>query len=194
VTLTTSEHRQLDSFRRAAEQIRAASIIAEGQQITLHVHPGNPGFVDVFVKLLGNEPFRSLALALRLVYQQREPANFRSICNILYRAAELPALKECVASLRSQYDAALEDPEGRVSAGEPPNMLTFSTQEVLEHWLYGIAFHQDEDRQVSVSLLSSEGARFHASVQATGLKLAGRILDLDDVIADFLGEPRLPRI
>lgn len=194
MTPTIKEQRQLESFRRAAVQIREASIIAEGQEIKLHVRPGNPGYVDVFVQLLGNEAFRSLALALRLVYQQSEPANFYSVCNILYRDAESEALKERVATLRSQYNSALQDSEGGVSAGEPPNIVTFSTQEVFEHWLYGIAFHQDEDRQESVSLLSAEGARFHWSVQATGLKLVGRILDLDDVVADFLGQARLPRI
>jgi hypothetical protein len=194
VTLTTKAQRQLESFRQAAEQVREASIIAEGQQIRLHVRPGNPGYVDVFVQLLGNEAFRSLALALRLVYQQGEPAYFYSICNILYRAAESVSVKERVATLRSQYSAALQDPEGQVSTGETPKVSTYSTQEVFEHWLYGIAFHQDEDRQESVRLLSSEGARFQWSVQATGLKLAGRILDLDDVIADLLGQPRLPRI
>ena len=81
-----------------------------------------------------------------------------------------------------------------MSVGDPPSISTFTAQEVFEHWLYGIAFHQDADRQASVALLASEGARFQWSVQSTGLHLAGRILDLDDVIADFLGQPRLPRI
>lgn len=148
----------------------------------------------MFVQLLGNEAFRSLALALRLVYQQGEPAHFYSICNILYRAAESAAVKERVATLRAQYSATLRDPAGQVSTGGALDVSTFNTQEVFEHWLYGIAFHQDVDRQSSVRLLASEGAHFHWSVQATGLKLAGRILDLDDGIADFLGQPRLPRI
>ena len=78
--------------------------------------------------------------------------------------------------------------------GDPPNLSTFTAQEVFEHWLYGIAFHQDSDRQAAVALLESEGPRFQWSVQATGLQLAGRTLDLDDVVAEFLGQPQLARI
>jgi hypothetical protein len=193
LTLTTEEREQFDSFRRAASQVREASIIAEGQEIKLHVRPGDPGYMDVFVQLLHNEAFRSLALALRLVYQQGEPAYFYSVCNLLYREAPA-AMKDQVAILRAQFGAALRDSSGQVLAGDPPNATTFTAQEVFEHWLYGIVFHQDTDRQVAVRLLESEGARFQWSVQSTGLQLAGRILDLDDVIADFLGQPRLPRI
>jgi len=194
VTLAPEARQQLESFRRAAAQVREASIIAEAQEIKVHFHPGDPGYMDVFVQLLHNEAFRSLALALRLVYQQGEPAHFYSICNLLHRESESAEMKERVATLRAQYASALRDPSGQLTAGEPPNIATFTAQEVFEHWLYGIAFHQDADRQESVRLLESEGARFQWSVQAIGLQLAGRMLDLDDVVADFLGQARLARI
>jgi hypothetical protein len=194
MTLTPEDRQRLDAFRRAASQVRNASIIAQRQDITIHSRPGDPGYVDVFVQLLHNEAFRSLALALRLVYQQGEPAHFYSVCNILYREVDSTPVKDRVATLRAQYGDALRDPAGQVLAGDPPNLSTFTTEEVFEHWLYGIAFHQDPDRQASVALLESEGAHFQWSVQATGLQLAGRTLDLDDVVADFLGQPRLPRI
>jgi len=194
LSLTTEDRQQLDTFRRAASQVREASIVAEGQEIRIHFRPGDPGYMDVFVQLLHNEAFRSLALALRLVYQQGEPAHFYSICNLLYRETDSAAMKDRLAAVRAQYSAALRDPSGQVSAGDPPNDSTFTAQEVFEHWLYGIAFHQDDHRQASVALLASEGARFQWSVQATGLQLAGRILDLDDIVADFLQQPMLPRI
>ena len=193
MTLTTDDRQRLDAFRRAASQVRSASIIAEAQEIKVQFRPGDPGYMDVFVELLHNEAFRSLALALRLVYQQGEPAHFYSICNILSRGAD-SEVRQRAAILREQYGAALRDPAGGVLAGDPPNLKSFTAQEVFEHWLYGIAFHQDIDRQESVTLLESEGARFQWSVQATGLQLAGRIMDLDDIVADSLQQPRLPRI
>jgi hypothetical protein len=42
--------------------------------------------------------------------------------------------------------------------------------------------------------LESAGALFHWSVQSTALQLAGRILDLDDLVAVVLDQPPLPRI
>ena len=173
--------------------MREASIIAEGQRIELHAVPGATGSVDIFVNLLGREPFRSLALAIRLVYQQREPAQFHSVCNLLYREGT-EEIKSRVIRLRAQYGDILRDASGAVAVDEGPETISFTTQEVFDHWLYGVAFHQDPERQPSVRLLASAGARFMWSVQATSLQLAGRILDVDDVVADLLGEPRLPRI
>jgi hypothetical protein len=191
--LLDSEKWKLESFRRAAKQVRDASIIVQGQSIRIHTAPGEAGYVDVFVELLASEPFRSLAVAIRLVYQVREPANFFSVCKVLghYALADLCAR---VDILRTQYKAALRASENDIRIGDGLDPDVFVAKDVFESWLYGVAFHQDADRQTTVNRLASTGAMFSWSVQATALQVAGRILDLDDVVADFLGEPRLPRI
>ena len=193
MTLTSDESARLESFRRAARQVREASIIAEGRRLEIRTVPDEAGYVEVFVRLLGDEPFRSLALAIRLVYQQSEPAHFDSICSLLYREGT-EEVKTKVAALRAQYRQALQGPRGELTVGTDTETHTFTTQEVFDHWLYGVAFHQDSNRQRAVRLLASEGARFIWSVQATSLQLAGRILDLDDIVADLLGGEHLPRI
>lgn len=149
--------------------------------------------MDIYLELLGHEAFRSLALALRLTYQQREPAQFFTICNIVARAGTEP-MKPIVADIRARYSAALADPDNAVRVERNGEVKSFSTQQVFDTWMYGIAFHQDPERQADVQLLATEGPWFMHSVQATSLQLAGRILDLDDVLADWLAEPRLPRI
>lgn len=193
MTLIASERERLNSFRRAAREVRDASIIAEGRSVQVHAVPDNAGCMDIYVELLAYEAFRSLALAIRLAYQQREPAHFYSICNILTREGNTE-IRERVAHLRDQYRDALRDPAGGVTVddGQRPNV--FSATEVLEHWLYGMVFHQDVDRQPAVKRLLTAGPRFLWSVQRTSLQAAGRILDLDDVVAAFLEEPPLPRI
>jgi hypothetical protein len=193
VALSDPERWKLESFRRAAKQVRDASIIAQGQSIKLHTAPGEAGYVDVFVELLASEQFRSLALAVRLVYQEKEPAHFFSVCKVIERYAPTN-LSARVEVIRTQYKAALRASENdiRIGDGRDPDVLM--AKDVFESWLYGIAFHQDADRQADVNRLASTGAMFLWSVQATALQIAGRILDLDDVVADFLGETRLPRI
>jgi hypothetical protein len=194
VQLSESELGQLRSFRRAARQVRDASIIAEGQRIELRAIPNeSAGSVDIVVKLLNAEPFRSLALAIRLVYQQREPAQFYSVCNILSRHGTLEVSSD-TAKIRSQYQRALNDPARAVRLNDGLEPEIYSATEVFEHWLYGIVFHQDLDRQPAVERLEHTGARFLWAVQAISLQLAGRILDLDDAIAYALGEDLLPRI
>jgi hypothetical protein len=184
---------QFVAFRAAAKQIREASIISQGERIELRSAPGDPGFVDIFVCLLENERFRSLALAVRLCYLQREPAHFLRICSLLAQHASTEHSSK-PAELRAQYLDALRETAGdvRVDDGLAPEV--YRTNEVFDHWVNGLTFHQDTDRRVALQRLESTGARFAWSVQSTTLLLAGRILDLDDVVADCLGEERLPRI
>ena len=60
--------------------------------------------------------------------------------------------------------------------------------------MYTGVFHQDVERLETYRALQARPEMFRFSVQSTALQLCGRILDLDDVISDFLGEERLPRI
>ena len=73
---------------------------------------------------------------------------------------------------------------------------TVGPREVFEAWLYGLVFHQDpEQTKVAEELAKYQGGfAFPFAVNAVALQLAGVILDLDDVIARFLGEAPMPRI
>jgi hypothetical protein len=65
---------------------------------------------------------------------------------------------------------------------------------MFEIWLYHGVFHQDLSLRADYETLGLLGNVFPYTVQGIVLQLAGRILDLDDVVADLLGESRLPRI
>jgi len=193
LTLTDNDRQRLASFRAAAGQVRDASIIAQGQVITIEGRHDGSGQIQAVVTLLGNEAFRSLALAERLAYQQGEPAHFMTVANIVAREGN-SEVRDRIAGLREDYKGALRNPAGAIVVHTEQSHDIFTAQQIFEHWMYGIAFHQDADRQASVQLLASTGPAFPLSVQSTGLLIAGRILDLDDAVADLLGEPRLPRI
>lgn len=190
--LSRSEQWQLTAFRRVARQVRDASIIARGEAIRLRTVPSDPGYVNVFVELLNGEAFRSLALSIRLAYQKGEPSNFLSVCNALGRL--WPDSRDRVGELRRRYLAALRDEKNAVRLPDGSEPATYTAEQVFEAWLYGVAFHQDVERQETVARLEAEGAMFLWSVQATSLQLAGRIMDLDDVIADVTEQERLPRL
>ena len=67
--------------------------------------------------------------------------------------------------------------------------------EVFDDWLNGIQFHSDiEKRNRYQSRKQHAGPVIDWVVQGIAFRMAGRILDLDDLVADFLDEPRLARI
>ena len=194
-SLQPEERRSLGAFRNAALQIRNASVIANGATIGFEARVVPAGEPQVHFQLLSEEPFRSLAMSVRLVYMQEEPAQFNKVCNILYRNGDA-TIQRFVADARARYKATLEG-----------NYVTFGLhgafegqvagpQEILEAWLYGVAFHQDAAKQAMAEELAKyqDGAAFPFSVNMITLRLAGVTIDLDDIIADFLGEPRMPRI
>lgn len=191
--LSEADRSHLDAFRQAARQVRDASIIDEGQFATVRGRRSQQGEMEIETELLGEEAFRSLAMSIRLVYQSNEPANFGHVCSILHRAGDEEA-RAASAQLRVHYNDALKRHEPLIRALARGGLDAYSPEEVFETWLYHGVFHQDSSRTADFEALSGLGDWFPLVVQRIGLLLAGRILDLDDVVADFLGEERVARI
>lgn len=157
MALTADDRHRLASFRAAAQRVREASIIAQGQVVAIEGRFDSEGYIQAVISLLGNEAFRSLALAVRLVYQQGEPAHFFSVGNVLARDGD-PELRNRIAKLREEYKAALRNPAGAIVVQTEKSRHIFTAQEILDHWLYGIAFHQDADPQESVRPPGCDGS------------------------------------
>jgi hypothetical protein len=193
VSSEAEDRAHLAAFRTAARQIRDASVIAEGRQVQLHGRRSDAGEMLITASLLESEPFRSLALSVRLVYQANEPANFGHVCNILCRTGN-ETTRDRAAQIRERYNQTLSEHGCVVTAVAFDDRSPYSPRDVFETWLYHGVFHQDLSRDADWRSLSALGDKFLFLVQGIVLKLAGRIMDLDDVVADFLLEPRIDRI
>ena len=193
--LDPEDRRSLVAYRRAALQVRQASIIASGATIGFSGSVSPTGEVTTSFRLLSEEPFRSLAASIRLVYMQKEPANFQWICNILFKKGDADVC-EIVKDCRLRYTRTLEGKTFQFNLHGEFEGTTVGPREVFEAWLYGLVFHQDpEQTKVAEELAKYQGGfAFPFAVNAVALQLAGVILDLDDVIARFLGEAPMPRI
>ena len=194
-TLQSNELGSLRAFRKAALQIRNASVIANGATISFQAIPSPGDGPSARFQLLEEESFRSLAMSVRLVYMQEEPANFNKVCNILYRHADA-SIQQLIADVRARYKNVVEGNYIQFGLHGEYEGQVVGPREVLEAWLYGVAFHQDEDRQwLADELIKYQGgAAFPFAVNLITLRVAGVAMDLDDVIADFLDEPRIPRL
>ena len=129
-------------------------------------------------------------MAIRLAYQNREPAHFLSICGFLRKGATR-AQTERIDTLHAAWRGAVEGPSGfdYILNGEQ-----FTDGQIFHLWLYGVAFHQDAEKKKKYQMLDQAGAFAALGVQGTALQLAGRILDLDDLIAEILHEEPVERI
>ena len=187
-----AELERLAAFRDVARQVRDASIIDQGRSISLTIFRRKYGepIDDDTSGMLPSEPLRSLAMAIRLAYQYKEPAHFFSICGILRKGAS-PAQTEHINELDAAWRRTKKGPH---MFEYILNEKRFTDGQIFHLWLYGVAFHQDPDKKRKYQMLDRAGAFAALGVQGTALQLAGRILDLDDVIAEILDEEAVERI
>ena len=173
---------RLAAFRDVARQVRDASIIDEARTIKLTIFArkrGEPIGADTS-GMLPTEPLKSLVMSIRLAYQ-KGPARFSSICGVLRKGAS-PTQIERIDQLGTAWRKTVEGPQGldyildgkRLTAGK-----------VFHHWINGVLFHQDPDKKKIYDKLDKGGGFAQFSCQGVALQLAGRILDLDDVIAEI---------
>ena len=184
---------RLRAFRVAARQIREAGPIAAGARIEFGAsNDPEEGFQE-HATLLDPDGFRSLATAIRLVTLSKSPGNLPRVCSDLKR--RLPSEQhQAVDDIRNRYDRIL-DKSGTLFQGPVNGKLRqFSARQVLHTWLNARLAHYVPDVQADHDALSAAGAYFPFILQAIVLKLAGCALDLDDLIASALGQPRLARI
>lgn len=99
-----------------------------------------------------------------------------------------------VDNIRGLFNSTLNSPLFAFKLHGDLEGTVVGPRKIFETWLNCEAFHQDpEDSSIYEELLKF-GPRFVFAVHAIALRLAGRILDLDDIIADALEEPRVSRI
>jgi hypothetical protein len=149
-----TEVARLQSFREAARQIRAATIIDRGLATSVHVWEDNSGQLHVSCDLLEREAFVSLAASLRLVYMDKESGHFLSVCKVLRRHAPHEVRKQILA-IRGLYMEGLRATAGAFTLTTGAGTRLVRPREVLEAWMYGEIFHQDADKKSFFSCSAS---------------------------------------
>jgi hypothetical protein len=186
-TFTQDERARLAALLEAVRQIEQASIVAEGKSLSMQGSVRREGDVEESYMLFDSEAFRSLAISVRLVYMDGEPANFASICNILYKNGE-EDLREAVAELRKTYNDLLNGSMVRLTLHGNFEGTTVGPREIFETWLYGGTFHQDTGRRAMYAELAKFGPRFTFGLHLIVTRIVQLILQLGYVVATALQE------
>lgn len=186
--LSRKELDSLESFRAIARQIRESSVIDSGITYTVSIS-FDPETGLVHRSDVPEEQFKALSTAVRKVLLTKDHTDFGRVCNIVKRYA--PNLRMDVDSVHDRFKNSYQQgPFEMVEGGKKIDPV-----EVFDDWLNGIQFHSDvEKRNRYESRRQHAGPVIDWVVQRIAFSMAGRILDLDDLVADFLDEPKLARI
>jgi hypothetical protein len=194
MNLDQSEERRIAAFREVAREIRNNSVVTGGLTIKHWLRQdGEHAAVDV--ELLPSEPFMALCVSVRKVYMRNGPAHLYNVNKIVGRY-DTGEYRQRAAAVRADYELVLRgnEVEFRIQGKRVLH------EELFKAWLNGYAFHQDAFEEPFgaaldyAQLQAALGPLVDSLVQKVALQLAGCILEMDDVIADWRGQERLPRI
>ena len=193
VALPAREAHALQAFRRVAASVRNSSVVDLAYKISVNRRLKPIEGWDESYDLLPEEQFRSLSIAVRQALLQKEPAHFYYICNTIEKYAPEP-IRLRAREVRATFQQTMNAEDAIFHAVIFMAPVPFTPLEIVETWLYSGVIHNDADRAADYQALSAHGKRFTYAVQSSILLAAGRILDLDDILAEWLHEPPLPRL
>jgi hypothetical protein len=136
--------------------------------------------------LIPDAEFVALLTAVRIVYAKSERTNFNRVANLLSRVGQ-GELLELVAQFRQNWAEIPQRPILFDLSGEH-----FRPKDLVETWMNGEVFHQDEDQIRRMDLLRDAGPFAEMILQLTVRDLCFAILGLDNACAVVLGEPFRP--
>lgn len=147
--LTDDEHRRITVFKRRATQLAQVPLIKAGHaKISAKIRGEEGKGVSIHVTLPPENDLRTLYLAFRFFYLQREPANFLRIVNILRRQTKDPDTINYFEGLKKQWNGSLRK-QIEIVAGR--RKLTPSL--LIDLWFNAYYFHSNENKELELNRL-----------------------------------------
>lgn len=147
--LTDDEHRRITVFKRRAAQLAEAPLIKEGRaQISAKIKGEQDKGVNIEVTLPPETDLRTLYMAFRFFYLQKEPANFLRIVNILKQHTKDPKTIAYLDYLKKQWRGLLQKPI-TIVAGD----RTLTPSLLIDLWFNAYFFHSDENKELELNRL-----------------------------------------
>ena len=181
--LTVDEARTLAAYRRAAAKVHERFWPYRHHQFQARIFRSD---LDDEADLIPDSDFIALLTAFRLVYATREKSHFGRVANIVYLVGDDDARK-IVKMMRENWNEVPRRPWLYVSQDEH-----FDPGEMIDTWINGEVFHQDERQLVRVDRLRDLGAMAFMTLQLTVRDMCFPLLGLDNLCALLLEEPLRP--
>jgi hypothetical protein len=178
--LTPSERANFQVFRGVAAEMRAAAAAGRQSRDGLRMVRG-------YVESEGNEErIRNLCIPVRRTYLKKDPINFLRILNLV--KIKSPAeLAERTTALEERYTPIVQELESTSIL----NDRKVTHAEMFEAWIDAIVFYDVvEKRNHYATMVDEMGKAVEGIALHLAERMAERVLELDDLVADLLGEPR----
>lgn len=178
--LTPAERGNLRIFRQVAVEVRHALTMERGALDDFRIVKG---YIESDA---ARRRVRALCVPVRRTYLRSDPVNFERILTIVGRSSR-PQVQELASGVRAGYEPIKQD----LKSASILNDRRITHAEMFEAWVDAMVFYEAPDKVRRYQTMAHELGKV---VEGIGLHLAERlaeqVLALDDVVADFLEEPR----
>lgn len=180
VTLSDRERDGLRAFRRVAADTRVALATLAGREHKLRV-------IDGYIEEEGwRQSYRLLCVPVRRAFLAQDKASFLSASKVVSRADNEQLLARANV-VTTGYRALLLELDGSSSIGGERVNHGF----LFRSWLDAAIFYDHPDKcRPYENLVEEYGKAIESIAVHLTEDMAARIVELDEVVADFLHEPR----
>ncbi len=177
--LTEADRSRLRIFRHVAAEARGALGVAGPDSGSVRVVRG-------YIETEGDtERVRNMCIPVRRAYLKNDPVNMGRIVAML-RTTGSSEIRQRLEAFERSYAPI----ENELESASILNDRSITHREMFEKWIDAMVFHDIPAKRQPFLAMADELGK---AVEGIALRLAERIaqclLDLDEIVAAFLGEP-----
>ncbi len=178
--LTVTERSNLRIFRQVAAEVRRALAMTPGDATSMRIVNG---YIE---NVAGVNRIRALTIPVRRAYLKSDPVNCQRILSVVKRTSRAEIHDRAVALV-----AKFEPVRDELESVSILNDRRVAHAEMFEAWIDAQVFFDQPDKLHKYQSMLLELGK---AVEGIGLhlceRIANHVLELDDLVADFLGEAR----
>ncbi len=178
--LSHAERANLRVFRQVAAEARAGLGAARKQDRSLRIVNGHIESEGSFDRL------RDMCIPVRRVYLKNDPVHMGRILEFVSARAS-----DEIKALATEFQTRYAPIQNELDSASILNDRRVTHAEMFEAWIDAVVFHDVPAKRQPFLAMAEELGK---AVEGIGLHLAERIaerlLELDDLVAEFLGEPK----
>ncbi len=177
--LTHAQRSKLRIFRQVAAEARAALSVDRDDDEAVRVVRG-------YIESEGDTTrVREMCIPVRRTYLKNDPVNMGRIVDLLRETAP-PEIRERLGAFEVHYAPI----QGELDSASILNDRRVTHAEMFEKWIDAVVFHDIPAKRQPFLAMADELGK---AVEGIGLflaeRMAQRLVELDTIVADFLGEP-----
>jgi hypothetical protein len=163
--MNNDDLRKIKKYIRVSEKVRSSNFIKKTKQVTfrMNIEINKPARFESTG--FNEDLLRSALMDFRKIYMKKEGTNFFRIYNLIYKNTDDVEVKRNIEKCREIYTQILGRP---TSIGIYINEELQNVEKIIDDWLYGYYFHEDDEREEKMQSIMM-GQLFHRASFVTSI-------------------------